>query len=231
MTKSMLVRLMLAASMVVWATTSIAAEPAAVPSDESLDQAPEAAPEDEPLSPKEIYEARRLGLQLISEKKYEEAYPHLLTAARHGFKRPQAQLGFLHLNGLGDAKKDTRYAIGWLGVAADGLTERPIRKYFKDIWKKIPQEHVPAYQKLVDSFVAKYGTEANDIRCKRVNKRASKIRVVRCELTDPSGALIRDELEDAYRDMQLFGIGQSPGATGQTPGGRGGPGVGGPPGS
>ncbi len=215
MTKSMLARFMLAASMAVWATTSIAAEPGAERSDESPDRAAESAPEDQTLSPDQIYEARRLGLQLYSEKKYQEAYPHLMTAAKHGFKRPQAQLGFMHLSGLGNTKKDTRYAIGWLGVAADGLTERPIEKYFNDIWRKIPQEHVPGYQKLVDSFVANYGTDANDIKCERVNKRGSKIRQVRCELTDPNGRPIRDELEDAFRatmqEFEQYGGGSAPG--------------------
>jgi hypothetical protein len=167
----------------------------------------------------EVYKARALGASLYRDKKYDEAYPYLMTAATHGFKTAQAQLGYMHLGGLGNAKKDTRYAIGWLGVAAEGETDPDIKKLFDDLWKKIPAEQAPAYQKLVDSFVAKYGAAANNVKCARVNKAGSHIRKLRCMIYDPDGRSISDALDDVERTLP----GES---SGQTLGGRSGAGGG-----
>ena len=165
----------------------------------------------------DIYQAREAGMRLYGEKKYDEAFPHLMTAATHGLKKAQAQLGFMHLHGLGSAKKDTRYAVGWLGVAADGLSEAAIDKYFKSIWDQIPEENVPAYQAVVNTFVAKYGTEANNVECYRANKVGSKIRTVRCDITDPDGRLVSDLIDEMGRDADIGfeGLGVAPGGAPQ----------------
>ncbi len=162
-----------------------------------------------------LYRSREKGLKLYAEKKYEEAFPHLMAAAKGGFKMPQAQLGFMHLQGLGGAKKDTRFALGWLGVAADGVTDPSIRNYFNDIWERIPAENQPAYKELVGNFVAKYGADTNDVKCQQVNKVASKIKQLRCMITDPDGRVITDMRDDA--DRYAFGSGalQSVGGSGQ----------------
>jgi hypothetical protein len=160
-----------------------------------------------------VYSARTTGLKLYDEKKYEEAFPHLMIAAKRGFKMPQAQLGFMHQQGLGGAKKDTRYAVGWLGVAASGTTEPSIKNYFDNIWDKIPAEHQGSYEKLVGSFVDKYGAEANDVKCQRVNRPGSQIRVLRCQMLDPDGRILTDTLEDEMR--YELGSGQLDGVGGQ----------------
>ncbi|MAV24569.1 MAG: hypothetical protein CMQ05_00430 [Gammaproteobacteria bacterium] len=149
----------------------------------------------------DLYQARRDGLSLFADNKFDEAYPLLLEAARGGFKQPQARLGFMHINGLGGAKKDSRYALGWLGVAADGRTEPSIKKMFNDVWKRIPEEHQGSYQKVIDQFVDRYGMDATGMKCRRVNRQGSKIRVLNCTLTDPDGALLTDQWDEANRSQ------------------------------
>ena len=197
----------------------------------AADSTGETADEDRPLNTGEIievYKERELGMRLYGQQKYEEAFPHLMAAATRGLKRPQAQVGVMHLNGLGNTKKDTRYAIGWLGVAADGTADSNIKKYFKDIWKQIPEENIPAYESVVDTFVARYGTKANNVVCKRERRVGSRIRDVRCTITDPDGRVVSDMLDEAGRGGPLGSdFGGVPGGGGGTssggPGGGGGP--------
>ena len=152
-----------------------------------------------------IYKARELGTILYSEKKYAEALPHIMTAATHGLKKSQAQLGFMHLHGLGNAKKDTRYAVGWLGVAAQGKSTPEISHYYEDIWAQIPIEHVPSYESLVQTFVAKFGARAHNVICRRVNDSGSKITKLRCMLTTADGWLVSDAIDEAHREI-YFGV-------------------------
>lgn len=118
----------------------------------------------------------------------------------------------MHLNGLGNAKKDTRDAVGWLGVAADGQAPRDIEKVFAAVWERIPEDSQPGYQKLVDAFIARYGTKANDVVCRRVNSPGSKVRQTRCMLTDRNGSVLTDQMEDANRGgpSQFESLGGAP---------------------
>jgi hypothetical protein len=224
MTHSIFPRILLATSIVLCAASVIYAQTA-----RAAAQATETADDDRPLTTAEImevYKESELGMRLYGEKKYDEAFPHLMVAAVRGLKRPQAQVGVMHLHGLGPAKKDTRYAIGWLGVAADGLAHPPIEKYFKDIWKQIPEENVPAYESVINTFVARYGTKANNVNCKRVRRVGSKIREVRCMMTDPNGREVTDMMDEIGRGDGggVSGFGNVPGGGGAGPGPIGGPG-------
>ena len=217
MTYSALPRIVLAASIVLCATSITNARYA-----NAEDSAGQQADVLEGLSSDQIhdiYKARALGMKLYGEEKYDEAYPPLMTAATHGLKRAQAQLGIMHLRGLGGAKKDTRYAIGWLGVAADGKSEPAIKKYFEEIWEKIPSENVPAYEKLVDQFVANYGTDANDVNCRRTRNPGSKIRSMRCMITDEDGRVVTDMIDEVTRGLSGSGIDSIGGAFSAGPAG------------
>lgn len=148
-----------------------------------------------------VYRSRSEGARLYDARDYDGAYPHLMNAAMHGLKDSQARLGFMHLSGLGPAKKDARLAVGWLGVAADGTTRPDIRKVFKDVYGKIPQAHRTGFDRVIDKFVAAYGSAANDVKCRRVNRKGSKIRVLNCLIADPDGYLVADSLERVAREL------------------------------
>jgi hypothetical protein len=160
----------------------------------------------------EVYKARSLGTSLYSAKEYAEAYPHLLIAAKHGLKQAQAQVGFMHLHGLGEAKKDTRLAVGWLGVAAEGTSPREIDEVFDSLWERIPDDNRDSYEKLVDAFIARYGADANGVACRRVHKVGSQIREVRCMLTDRDGRELSDQINDSRADGSggIGGVGGAP---------------------
>ena len=214
MTYSVSPLIILVALIVVGASSVMLAEAAhaAAPPDQNY----EAFVKDRPLSEPEIYKmykARELGTLLFGKRKYAEALPHIMTAATHGLRKSQAQLGFMHLHGLGNAKKDTRYAVGWLGVAAEGKSTPEIQHYFEDIWALIPDENVPSYEALVATFVAKFGTEAHNVICRRVNDSGSKITKLRCTLTPADGWLVSDAIDEAHREL-YFGVetvGEPPG--------------------
>jgi hypothetical protein len=182
------------------------------------------------LQAEALYKARATGAKLYADKQYEEALPHLTLAAQNGFKTAQAQLGFMHAAGLGGAKQDSRYAIGWLGVAADGVTDPDIKKFFKESWNKIPKEHRPAYQGVVDTFISKYGAEVHNVKCARTNKPGSKIRALQCMIYDPDGRLVTDTLAEVERGNLGNSTFQPAGAgpdSSSSPVPQGGPGPGG----
>ncbi len=165
-----------------------------------------------------VYKARSEGMRLYADEKYDEAYPHLMLAAQSGLKFPQAQLGFMHVSGLGPAAKDPRLAIGWLGVASAGKTDPSIRKFYKKLLKSVPKDKHPGFQRIVDKFVTNYGTAVNNVQCARVNKAASHIRTLQCTIRDPDGRIVSDIFEGVQSGQlgagafDSIGGGGSPGA-------------------
>ena len=55
--------------------------------------------------------------------------------------------------------------MGWLGVAASGSTSPVIRNYFQDIWKRIPERHVPHFEEVIEEYTSKYGERATGVVC------------------------------------------------------------------
>ena len=131
----------------------------------------------------EIYNARRTGADLYKRGRYDEAFPHLLVAARRGFKFAQARVGFLYQQGLG-TPQDPEAAIGWLGVAARGETMPEIRNHFKALWEKIPDVYHPRLREVIDSFEAKYGSRANRVACDASHKAGTFTKRLTCRFMD-----------------------------------------------
>ncbi len=131
----------------------------------------------------EIYDARRTGADLYRRGRYEEAFPHLLVAARRGFKFAQARVGFLYQQGLG-TPQDPEAAIGWLGVAAKGETMPEIRNHFNALWEKIPDVYRPRLREVIDGFDAKYGARANRVACDTSHKAGTFTKRLTCRFMD-----------------------------------------------
>lgn len=131
----------------------------------------------------EIYNARRTGADLYKRGRYDEAFPHLLVAARRGFKFAQARVGFLYQQGLG-TPQDPEAAIGWLGLAARGETMPEIRNHFKTLWEKIPEVYQPRLLDVIDSFEAKYGSRANRVACDSSHKAGTFTKRLTCRFMD-----------------------------------------------
>ena len=130
-----------------------------------------------------IYESRRKGASLYKQGKYEEAFPHLLAAARSGFKFAQARVGFLYQQGLG-TPQDPYAAVGWLGLAAEGTSHPEIENYFRDLWDRIPEPYVPHLEAVIDDYRGKYGAKANRVGCDMSHKAGSHIKKLTCRFMD-----------------------------------------------
>ena len=127
----------------------------------------------------DTYEARREGGRLYRRGRYAAALPFLLAAAKKGFKWEQARVSFLYQQGYG-TEQDVEAAVGWLGVAARGETTPEIRGRFKELWARIPEEHRPHFEAIIDDYEKRYGNKANRTDCgSRVG--VSKKRIFECD--------------------------------------------------
>lgn len=119
----------------------------------------------------DTYQAQGQGTKHFRRRDYGRAYPHLVTAAKRGFKTAQARLAYIYLHGLGGIPYDPVRGVGWLSVAASPETMPWIRRYSKRIWKIVPERYVTDLEIVADRYRAKYGRGATGVSCNR-NRRA-----------------------------------------------------------
>ena len=131
-----------------------------------------------------IYQSRLQGSILYRRQEYAEALPHLLAAARRGFKFAQARVGFILQQGVDGVPQDPEAAIAWLAVAARGDTHPEIRNYFKAMWAKIPDQRRPALENLIDVYVQRYGSRANRVTCDMSHKAGTWLKKLTCRFQD-----------------------------------------------
>ena len=132
----------------------------------------------------EIYQARQTGAILYKQQKYREALPHLLQAAKRGFKFAQARVGFIYQQGLDEVPQDPEAAVGWLGVAAQGRTHPEILNYFNNLWARIPESYRPGFEEIIDYYVATYGNRANRVGCDLSHRAGTYMRELTCRFED-----------------------------------------------
>ena len=148
----------------------------------------------------DIYASQELGNRHFRRRNYEEAYPHLLATARRGFKTSQARLAYIYLHALGGVEYDPIAGVGWLAVAADPETVPWIRRYFKKIWKIVPERYVADLTRVTEAYRKHYGRGATGVSCNR-NRRAGTHRVQLTCLFD-NEALHENGLDrEAMRDL------------------------------
>lgn len=133
-----------------------------------------------PLDFERIYSDRRAGTYYFNIGDYEKAYPHLLSAAKNGFKDAQAQVGFIIIHGLGGVQKSNIRGVGWLGVASQGETAPTYRNYFRKIWKEIPSEHIPMMTEVVGKYRDKFGSDELKVSCDYRSSTKSHISKLYC---------------------------------------------------
>lgn len=131
-----------------------------------------------------IYASRLQGSILYRQQKYAEALPHLLAAARRGFKFAQARVGFILQQGIDGVPQDPHAAVAWLGVAAKGDTHPEIRNYFRALWAKIPDQRRPGLEDLIAAYHVKYGSRANRVTCDMSHKAGTWLKKLTCRFQD-----------------------------------------------
>ena len=152
---------------------------------------------------RDIYRRVAEGKALFARKQINEAFPLLLDTAQLGFKGSQARVGHIYLAGLGDIEQDTVQGVGWLGVASEGATSPGIRNYFNDIWKRIPDTHVPYFEEVVDDYRAKYGAQATGVVCDLDRPLDSFLKRLACFFEGPLPEELRQIMED-YKDNEAM---------------------------
>ena len=125
-------------------------------------------------SRRRVYLDHRRGMYLYSKGRYDEAFPFLLTAAKHGYKDSQARLAHLYLHGLGGVRRSDTSGIAWMGVAAHGETTPIIQRRYDELMAAVPTRHMDSLKRLVEQYVEKYGNFDQNVKCE-VGKHASTL--------------------------------------------------------
>ena len=140
----------------------------------------------------QVYDAANRGTDLYRQKRYKEALPHLLVAARRGFKWPQALAGDIYLHGRGEVPADLEAGIGWLGVAAQQRTSNSIARFYKELLERFTDD---AVEEIVSDYRSNYSNKAHRVACRfDVDEgRSSSLRrkSLRCRFID-EGTQCRD---------------------------------------
>ena len=112
------------------------------------------------------YSTLNCGNELRRKGKHAEALPHLLEAAKRGFKWAQADVADIYLNGLGGVPVDLEAGIGWLGVAAQSPSNRDIEGFFREAFTtRVRSEHYEHFAAIVSEYRANYGSELHRLDC------------------------------------------------------------------
>ena len=144
----------------------------------------------------QVYDAANRGTDLYRQKRYKEALPYLLVAARRGFKWAQASVGDIYLHGRGEVPADLEAGIGWLGVAAQQRTTNAITQFYKESRGKLPERFTDdAVEEIVSDYRSSYGNLAHRVACRfDVDEGRSfslRLKSLRCHFID-EGTQCRD---------------------------------------
>ena len=115
----------------------------------------------------QVYEAASRGAELYREKRYKEALPFLVIAAKRGFKWAQASAADIYLHGRGGAAVDLEAGIGWLGVAAQPRTTNSIMEFYTESRALLPERYTPeAVEEIVSNYRSEYGNLNHRVACR-----------------------------------------------------------------
>ena len=133
-----------------------------------------------PISIQRLRDANGKGARLYRHGRYGKAFPHLLAAAKSGFKLAQARVGYIYQEGLGGIQRDAFAAIGWMGVAATHETTPEILAHFKAMMQVVPDQFKPKAEAIVADYRVRYGSEAAGIHCEKQRAAGTHISRLKC---------------------------------------------------
>ena len=142
----------------------------------------------------DAYTANAKGGSLYRKKQYDEALPHLLFAAKHGFKDAQARLGNIYEKGHGSTARDMAKAVGWLGVAAHKPARTEHINYWKNFVEPLSAQQMTQVNQVVAVYVKNYGPEATGMECLEDFGAGSHIKRLSCRFKE----------EEMLRDVGLL---------------------------
>lgn len=122
--------------------------------------------------------ALELGLSALHSKNYEDALRLLQASAKQGNKLSQFYLAQMYFEGLG-TPINNELGWAWLNVAL----EQKIPEWtfaYQQISKVIPEEIKHRWAPTVEQYIANYGAEATNHKCRPVKATGSNIATVMC---------------------------------------------------
>ena len=136
----------------------------------------------------QVYEAASRGAELYRQKRYKEALPFLVIAAKRGFKRAQVSAADIYLRGLGGVPVDIETGIGWLGVAAQPRTTNSIIEFYKESRALLPERYTPeAVDQIVSNYRSEYGNLNHRVACRHQpvdSTWSMRLKTLRCHFID-----------------------------------------------
>ena len=138
----------------------------------------------DPVSMARVRDDHALGSRLYRQKRYAEAFPYLMNAAKRGFKVSQARVGFIYQQGLGGVPRNGAAAVGWMGVAATRQTSPEIANYYARMRTQVPEAREAEIDEIVARYVTDYGPEATGVRCDNERIAGSHLSTLRCDHED-----------------------------------------------
>ena len=145
------------------------------------------------------------GRQLYLQHRYDEAAPHLLAAAKRGFKMAQARLGEILVLGLGDVEQDIAAGMGWMGVAASGTTMPSVRNRLNELRSHVPPELHPRLASIIAAYTAQYGSEATGVNCLRGKQAGTFLTKIRCNFAE-EWKYVNYMGVDAVEELEALGV-------------------------
>ena len=119
------------------------------------------------------------ALEFYGEEKYAEAYPIAAELSQWGIKRAQTLLGGMYVGGL-HVDQSTIRGLVWLGVAKEKKSEKQATRMFNEIYNQLGDEQKAYVDSKVDSYVAKFGAKAQNLKCKKRRVTGTNISQVQC---------------------------------------------------
>ena len=118
------------------------------------------------------------GLALFRAKNYQEAYPLLAEAARHGLKRAQHSLALMHING-DSVTKNVLIGVALFGLAAES-GERKLQREYEKAVKALPKKYHNLVREQTDYYIARYGMAVQGVHCSLVKRVGSNLKSMLC---------------------------------------------------
>lgn len=128
----------------------------------------------------ELDEQLERATSLYMDGKYALAYPLVAELSQWGVKKAQMLLGDMFIHGRYTDKSVVK-GLAWLGTAKEKGFEPQAEKIYDHVYKQLDKDQRTYIDNEVASYIAKFGLEAQQYRCKRVRTVGSNIPVTECE--------------------------------------------------
>ena len=129
------------------------------------------------------------GIAFYKANKHAEAYTVFSELSQWGVKEAQAVLGGMYIQGQ-YVDRSTETGLAWLGVAKEVRTQRSASKMYKHVYKQLNAEQQKYIDQKVDSYIAKYGTKAQNVSCSRRTYAGSSIPETKCKKLPNSNSVL-----------------------------------------